>query len=403
MFRFAFIALAALLIVLPHSADAHEGHHGAEGACTGPELKCATTATPVFASDDKLWLAWAADGRVWVAQSADLGHTFSPAVAASAVGGLPLDSGPDARPKIAVGKGGRIVVAYAVRDPKYNGTVFIARSTDGGATFAAPERLTAGSPSQRFETIAFDPGGSLFAAWIDKRNVAAAHKAGEKYNGAALAFSWEGGNDAHFAPARIARDNTCECCRIGVGFAGAGKPVVVFRNIFPGSVRDHALVAFSGPDTPGPVHRVSDDDWVTEACPHQGPSLAVAADGSFHVTWFTAGRNRKGVFYARSTDGGEHFSAPMPLGTPGHQSSRPYVLAGPDALHLAWKEFDGEQTTIMLMSSRDNGATWSRPRALARTANAADHPLLVSDAHRSYLSWQTVAEGYRLLPIEVAP
>ena len=40
----------------------------------------------------------------------------------------------------------------------------------------------------------------------------------------------------------IALDNTCECCRLGIAFAGPGRPAVVFRNIFPGSVRDHAVV-----------------------------------------------------------------------------------------------------------------------------------------------------------------
>lgn len=404
MSRFVSIALATLLAVAANPAAAHEGHkHATSGACTGPELACATTATPVFASGGRLWLAWAAAGRIWTAHSENLGHTFSTAVPVNPTGGLPLDSGPDARPKIVVAPDGDVVVAYAVRDPKYNGTVFVARSRDGGATFAAPERLTADSPSQRFEALAFDPSGRLFAAWIDKRNVANARKAGKRYDGAALAFSWHGEGKSGFAPARIARDNTCECCRIAIGFAGPGKPVVVFRNIFSGSVRDHAIVTFSDSGTPGPLHRVSDDGWKTEACPHQGPSLAIASDGSYHVVWFTAGSARKGLFYARSTDGGAHFTSPMPVGTPGHQSSRPYVLAGPDALHLVWKEFDGERTTVMLISSGDSGKTWSAPRALAHTANAADHPLLVSDGRRSYLSWQTTADGYRLIPIEAAP
>ena len=37
---------------------------------------------------------------------------------------------------------------------------------------------------------------------------------------------------AGFGPTSIALDNTCECCRLGVAFAGPGKPAVVFRNIY---------------------------------------------------------------------------------------------------------------------------------------------------------------------------
>jgi hypothetical protein len=49
------------------------------------------------------------------------------------------------------------------------------------------------------------------------------------------------------------------------------------------SVRDHAVMTFEAPDKPGPVYRVSDDDWAIDACPHHGPSLAVTRDGTYHA------------------------------------------------------------------------------------------------------------------------
>ncbi len=45
----------------------------------------------------------------------------------------------------------------------------------------------------------------------------------------------------HFEPARIAHDNMCECCRLGVLLAAPHSPAVVLRNIFDGE-RDHALL-----------------------------------------------------------------------------------------------------------------------------------------------------------------
>jgi hypothetical protein len=39
----------------------------------------------------------------------------------------------------------------------------------------------------------------------------------------------------------------------------------------------------------------------------------------------------------------------------------------------------------------------------ARTADASDHPLLLSDGHRALLSWLSAREGYRLLPLEATP
>jgi len=79
---------------------------------------------------------------------------------------------------------------------------------------------------------------------------------------------------------------------------------------------------------PGEVRRISEDDWQIAACPHQGPSLSIGQDGTYHVVWYTNGKKRKGLFYARSKDGGKTFSEPLPVGKPGKGPSRPYVLTG---------------------------------------------------------------------------
>ena len=41
----------------------------------------------------------------------------------------------------------------------------------------------------------------------------------------------------------------------------------------------------------------------------------------------------------------------LPIGQPKRNPSRPFVLAGPHGLAMVWKEFDGEKTTVNLMTS----------------------------------------------------
>jgi hypothetical protein len=176
--------------------------------------------------------------------------------------------------------------------------------------------------------------------------------------------------------------------------------VLLFRNVFDKTVRDHAITTFINPVTPGPIYRVSIDDWEIDACPHQGPSLAISPAGTYHAAWSTSGRVRQGLFYARSTNAGASFSEPMRIGRPDRSASRPYVLAVPGALWLAWKEFDGVETTVSTMVSHDDGGTWSRPDVVARTGDASDHPLLIANGTKVWLSWQTQADGYRLIPLE---
>lgn len=398
-------ALAIIALALCGSAAYGQMNHqhASEAACDETILRCASKVTPAFSPDGTLWLAWMAGGQISVARSNDAGHSFSTPVQVTREK-LNLDWGPDARPKIVVDRNGGIALAFSIfRDKAFNGQVLYTRSADGGKSFSELRPITASNESQRFEALGLDADGSLFAAWLDKRNRVPAQQRGQPYDGAGLFFASSNDGGATYSEARLAQDNTCECCRLGLAFAGPGRPVVVFRNIFEGGVRDHAIVTFSDPATPGEVHRVSRDDWQIAACPHHGPSLSISAAGTYHVTWYTNGKVRKGLFYARSRDGGATFSEPVLIGRPDRNPTRPYVIAGPRETAMVWKEFDGEKTTVNLMTSRDDGATWSAAKTISSTMDASDHPLLVSDGRRSYLSWMTKADGYRIQPIEDEP
>jgi hypothetical protein len=398
-------ALAIIAFALCQSAAYGQMNHqhASEAACDEAVLRCASKVTPAFSPDGTLWLAWMAGGQISVARSNDAGHSFSTPVQVTKEK-LNLDWGPDARPKIVIDRNGGIALAFSIfRDKAFNGQVLYTRSADGGKSFSELRPITASNESQRFEALGLDADGSLFAAWLDKRNRVPAQQRGQTYEGAGLFFASSNDGGATYSESRLAQDNTCECCRLGLAFAGPGRPVVVFRNIFEGGVRDHAIVTFSDPATPGEVHRVSRDDWQIAACPHHGPSLSISAAGTYHVAWYTNGKVRKGLFYARSRDGGAAFSEPVPIGRPDRNPTRPYVIAGPRETAMVWKEFDGEKTTVNLMTSRDDGATWSPAKTIASTMDTSDHPLLVSDGRRSYLSWMTKADGYRIQPIEDEP
>jgi hypothetical protein len=389
------------LLLVGGTAVAQHHHSDAKDAFAADSRE-AFTATPAFGPDGTLWLVRANADRVVVVKSNDLGRSFSAPVAVTPQP-MNLDWGPDARARIAVDPKGGVVVTFAIfQDKRFNGRAFSARSSDNGASFTRPRPLTADTTSQRFENMAIDPAGRVFAAWLDKRNVAPAIAAGRPYPGAALAYAWSD-DGAAFGNTSIALDNTCECCRLGIAFAGPGRPVIAFRNIFEGSIRDHAAVTFKDATTPGPRRRVSIDDWKLEACPHQGPSLAIAPDGSQHVAWFTDGAARKGLFYARADSADAAFGTPRALSSPDRQPARPSLLASGPALHLVWKEFDGTRALVRWQVSHDSGRTWSAQRTVADTDDASDHPLLVAHAGRAYLSWLTKTQGYRLIPLEDQP
>ena len=396
------LSAAALAQSMPQaSASAPMHHHGhAAAACSGSGLACAKSATAVFDDRGALWVAWAAAGSVSVARSTDAGLTFGPP---SVVGspGASLDAGTDARPQIVVDAQGRIVVAYSVfKDKDWNAQIMVASSADSGRTFSQPRSLSADPASQRFPALALRPDGRLLAVWIDKRTAAAARSRGVPHAGAALAFAWSDDGGESFTGERIAQDSSCECCRLAVAFDAQSRPLVLYRSIFAGGERDHALLSLANEGEAKAATRVAEDHWVIDGCPHHGPSVAVSSDGTVHAAWFTQGRSRQGLFLARSTDGGATFSTPQAEGNAAQQPGRPALLAQGREVWLVWKEFDGRYIFIKQRRSSDAGQTWSPERVLAATANSADHPLLIGDGRRVYLSWLTRDEGYRLMPLE---
>lgn len=370
----------------------------APNTCSGTGLECANAATPFFAPDGKLLLAWTANGVVSVAQSTDSGKTLSPPVKI-AEHGKSLDTGSDARPQIVADQQGNIFLAYAFfKDTNWNAQINTVRSSDGGNTFTSPQTLVKDGSSQRFPSALIKQDGTIFISWIDKRLVATAKQSGEKRLGGSIAYSSSQDGGKTFEVERFANEHSCECCRIGGSLDPNNNPVVIYRAIFPGGIRDQAsqVIISKGAE---PIRRVADDDWKTDACPHHGPSIAVSGSGKFHVTWFTQGAKRAGVFYANSNNQGVSYSTPLKIGAEGTNVSRPYLFASANQVWLVWKEFDGKASSVYLKQSYDDGVTWSEARLLTKTVGYSDHPLLVGQGQTIFLSWLTRVDGYQLIKV----
>ena len=213
-------------------------------------------------------------------------------------------------------------------------------------------------------------------------------------------YAWSHDNGQSFSPNRKIKDHVCECCRIALSFQEDGWPVLVWREVRAGSIRDHAVARFTGSDTFSDIGRVNRDNWKIRGCPHHGPGFDLDADGRYHVVWFSGdGEQGAGVFYASSSNRGTTFTRPFRIGrenTFGHAD----ITAFQDRLYLVWKERTNNGLMgIFLMSSNDAGATWHDQQLITYTTGGSDHPLLVTKEDEVFVSWFTRNEGYRLVRI----
>lgn len=362
----------------------------------GPVAPQSSYPTPAFDHRGRLWVAFVEGDAVYVSVSTDQGRTFARAVRVTREPEK-VDANGEARPKIAADAAGLYVSWTRKGAQPYTGDVRFTRSTDGGRTFAPPVTVNDDglATGHRFDALSLGAGGEVVLAWVDKRDMEAAKARGAAYDGAAVYYARSVDGGRTFAPNAKLKDNACECCRLALARDARGRAVVLFRDILPGGIRDHSLAVLGA----GPPARATFDDWRINACPHHGPSLAITADGTYHLAWFTAeGRAGGGLFYARSSDGGRSYGAPRKLAPPSG-ASHPYVIASGRAVHVAWKESRGDGSAVRATRSLDGGATWNETREAASTAGRADHPLLLASARQAYVSWFTDADGYRLIPL----
>ncbi|WP_026222587.1 sialidase family protein [Methylocystis rosea] len=373
-------------------------HHPA-AACADAKVDCAATAVPAFAKDGRLWVAFSVGKSLYAAASSDNGATFSAPTAIATIGDGVIDAHGDARPKIIALKDGTLLASYTTRpDKQMIGTIFTARSTDGGKTFTAPQALLA-EGGQRFDSIVVNRKGRIYAGWLDKTHALKAKAEGKEFLGSGVAFAYSDDGGKTFKGKSILIDHACECCRMSGALDKDGTPVFAWRQVLDGNVRDHMVAKLSADAAQATATRVSDDDWAINSCPHHGPSIAIDAAGDWHVVWFTKGKKRQGLYYARSLDEGKSFSEPEKFGDDARAAGHPTLVAAKGRLYRVWKEFDGTTTTIAMQMSRDNGKSWSATRVVAQTLDASDHPELIAHNGAAYLSWLTHKEGYRLMPL----
>jgi hypothetical protein len=383
----------------------HAHHHGAEtkGECADakalPSNKCAETIDAVFDTKGRLWIVWSTNDHVYVQFSDDKGQSFSTPVMANSIAEK-IEAKGEYRPKIKLDAKGDIYLTWTLKlEAKHSGHIRFSRSTDGGQHFSAPVTVNDNLDiiSHRFDSIAIGKNGEIFIAWLDARDFEAAKKAGQEFEGHSLYYSWSNDGGQHFYPNKRIAVHICQCCRLATAIAPDNTPVITWRHIFEGGIRDHALLKFNDWNTPGDTFRLGQDNWKIDACPHHGPGLSISGSGIYHAVWFSNSPTSQGLFYAYSSDSGRHFSTPVNFGKTG--GGHPHVLALGSRVMVVWQEFDGSNNVIKLMKSADNGKSWSASETVAQTLKSGDQPFLVSDGQTIYLSWKTQQQNYELKPV----
>jgi hypothetical protein len=242
--------------------------------------------------------------------SHDGGDSFAPPVQISEKGARVISHGENS-PSLAFGS----TEVYALWEqalPEGGTELMFARSLMFGQKFEKPIRVTDKTmPSTNsFSSMAVAPNGFIYAAWLDGRdNESNPRGTSSVY----IARSTDRG--ASFGKNIRVAAGACPCCRPQLAFGPKGEILVAWRHVFEGDIRDIYVAASSDQGQPfsQPV-RVAVDDWRIHGCPHSGPVLSVKGS-RIYISWFSEGSGvDAGIRLSWSDDGARTFTKPIIIG-----------------------------------------------------------------------------------------
>ena len=368
---------------------------------------------------------------VYVAVSRDAGRRFGPPVRVNDVDG-DASLGGEQPPHVAlVPRAGRepsIVVVWTAKER--GGTrILVARSDNGGASSgrAGPFADGDAAGNRGWEAIAIDRDGQTVAVWLDHRELASAagkmppmnheaHHEGHDHNGSGAAKA-DGVARAqlsklYFSRVGSAQDNgqgraiaagVCYCCKTAVAAAPDGSLYAAWRHVYPGNIRDIAFtVSRDGGRTFAPPLRVSDDHWVLDGCPENGPGMAVDSRNRVHIVWPTLVNGPSpdaepalALFYAVSNDG-RGFAPRLRVPTDGLPRHPQIAMASDDSLVLVWEEQVGGTRRVVMGRARGDRRRFTREIV----SDAGVYPVVASAGGASVVAWTNEAADRSVIHVK---
>jgi len=349
----------------------------------------------------------------------------------SAAQRLTWTSGAAQSPAIAIDSSDNLHVVWYDYAPG-NWEIYYKRSTDGGATWSAVKRLTRTSGDSIFPAIAIDGNGTIHVVWEDDTpdNTEIYYKRssdGGTTWSAAQRLTWTSG---YSYDAAIAIDSSNAIHMIWNEFVPGGDDEIYYRKSADGGTTWSTIKrltwtsgASSTPaiaidskkaihviwydDTPGnqeiyykrspdggatwsPVKRLT---WTSGGS--YMPVIAIDSSDTIHVAWHDNTDGNLEIYYKQSQDGGSTWSSAQRLTwTSGGSRYTAMAIDSNSAIHIAWYDDTPGASEIYYKRSTDGGSNWSSAQRLTWTSDTSNYPAMAIDSGNNiHVVWEDFTPG----------
>ena len=265
-----------------------------------------------------VYLACAANNTILIARSTDGGRSFAQPTTIASVPSLAL--GMHRGPRIAATDDGLVVTAIAGRLGKgQDGDLQAWRSVDRGVTWTGPVTISDVPAAAREGLHAMAArGNTVVTAWLDLREKGTRLYAATSDDGGR---TWAADTLVYESPS----GTICSCCHPSLAIAADGTILAMFRNVVDGH-RDFYLVKSTNGQF-GAAEKIGAGTWRFDSCPMDGGGITTTAGGGIETVW----RREKTVFLARIGQ------KEVAVG----DWVNPALVETPDGPAVAWNATDG--------------------------------------------------------------
>lgn len=336
------------------------------------------------------------NSQLGLAVSNDGGDSFEPPVMISEANANVHSHGENS-PNFAI-KG---IEFYAIweQSREEGGTdLMFARSLKFGRKFDKPIRLTdkTEASTNGFSHLAVAPNGDIYAVWLDGRDAKTTTAPGTL----AVYMAKSTDKGATFGKNIQVTPSACPCCRPTLAFGAQGEVFVSWRHVFANNIRDIVVATSSdnGTSFSKPV-RVAVDNWQISGCPDTG-AMMQAKGNRLYITWQSESEGANaGIRIAWSDDGGKTFAKPLLASGKVLDTNHPAFSLSEDGRLLA--VFQGRNAAekegwgavrAYLVEINDNG-TISQPIAVTGNKKSVLYPTIAAGTvGRVFVAWTESTE-----------